>query len=186
MVGHKRSGGWRVAFPAPTLGPAIVFSIGALVFSAAVLLGQNPCANTAEGQALFGKNCAGCHGADALGSDRGPALAGNRDLSDRSLRSLHELIKLGIPGTGMPAFDLPDKDLEALAEFVHSLNWQAAGTSVPGDPAAGEKYFFGNGKCSSCHMVSSRGSAVGPNLSNLGNEKTLEEIRAALLSPMRM
>lgn len=159
--------------------------IVALVFSPVLLWGQNPAAgaNPTDGQELFGKNCAGCHGADALGTDRGPALAGNRALTERSVRSLRELIKLGVPGTGMPAFDLPDKDLDALAEFVHALNWQASGTSVPGDPAAGEQFFFGKGKCSSCHMVSGQGSPIGPDLSNLGNEMTLGEIRAKLLEP---
>ena len=159
--------------------------MAAIVFSPVLLRGQNTAAqaNPADGKRLFGENCSGCHGADALGSDKAPALAGNRSLTNRSVRRLRDLIKLGIPDNGMPAFDLPDKDLDALAEFVHSLNWRASATTIPGDAAAGEQFFFGKGKCSSCHMVSSKGSPIGPDLSNLGNELTVKELRAALLEP---
>jgi PQQ-dependent dehydrogenase (methanol/ethanol family) len=156
-----------------------------LAFGPSLLAGQNPAAqdNPSDGPRLFSQNCAGCHGADARGTNKAPALAGNRDMVNRSVRRLHELIKIGIPGTGMPAFDLPDKDLDALAEFLHAMHWQAAGANVPGDPAAGETFFFGTGKCGSCHMVSSKGSPTGPDLSNLGNEMTVGEIASALKNP---
>lgn len=132
---------------------------------------------------MFGEHCAGCHGADARGTDKAPALSGNRNTSDRSVRQLRELIGNGIPGTGMPAFGLPATDLDALTELVHEMHWQAAGNNLPGDPAAGERFFFGKGKCSSCHMVSGRGSPVGPDLSNLGNEMTVQQIQSALKEP---
>jgi PQQ-dependent dehydrogenase (methanol/ethanol family) len=156
-----------------------------LVLGPALLWGQNRAVQTdlSQGKKLFGENCSGCHGADALGTDRGPALAGNRSLTNRSVRRLGELIKLGIPANGMPAFDLPDKDLTALAEFVRSLNGRASAAVVPGDAAAGEQFFFGKGKCGSCHMVASKGSPIGPDLSNLGNEFTVNELREALLHP---
>ncbi len=140
-------------------------------------------ADSTDGQKLFRQNCAGCHGADARGNDKAPALSGNRRVSDRSIQQLRQLIKTGIPGTGMPAFDLPSKDLDALAEFLHSMNGQAAGTSQQGDAAAGEAYFFGKGKCSSCLMVASQGSPIGPDLSNLGNEMTTAEIETAVKNP---
>ena len=165
------------------LNRALVMMV--LALGPSFLLGQNPYAppHLTDGQRLFGENCAGCHGADARGTDRAPALSGNRNMSNRSVRQLRELIKIGIPGTSMPAFDLPDKDLDALAEFLHSMHWQAAGTNLPGDPAAGEMFFFGKGKCSTCHMVSSNGAPIGPDLSDLGNAKTVEEIQSALKEP---
>ena len=167
------------------IGPNTALVMIVLAFGPSLLLGQNPSAlpNPTDGQRLFGENCAGCHGADARGTDKSPALSGNRNMSSRSVRQLHELIKIGIPGTGMPAFDLPDKDLEALAEFLHSMHWQAAGTNLPGDPAAGEMFFFGKGKCGACHMVSSKGSPIGPDLSDLGNDMTVEEIQSAFKEP---
>jgi PQQ-dependent dehydrogenase (methanol/ethanol family) len=166
-------------------GPHLRVVMIALTFRASVLVGQNPTAfsNRVDGQALFSQNCAGCHGADAEGTEKAPALAGNRDVMNRSVRRLHELINIGILGTGMRAFNLSDKDLDTLAEFLHSLPWLAAETNLPGNPTAGEKFFFGGGKCNSCHMVSGKGSPIGPDLSSLGNEMTVAEIESALKNP---
>ncbi len=77
----------------------------------------------------------------------------------------------------MPKFDLPDAQLDALAAFVRAMNSPAADNALPGDPAVGEKFFFGAGNCASCHMVLGRGRAIGPDLSNVGREMTAPEIR---------
>jgi PQQ-dependent dehydrogenase (methanol/ethanol family) len=137
----------------------------------------------AQGRQVFAQRCAGCHGADALGTDRAPRLAGNREVSERSVFRLQQIILHGIPGTGMPAFALPSGDLNAVANLVHSFTWQAASSNVPGDAAAGEHYFFGAGQCATCHMVDGRGTAVGPDLSQEGLSKTVGELRSALLDP---
>ncbi len=83
----------------------------------------------------------------------------------------------------MPPFDLPAAELDALAGLVRSLNGPAAEGMVSGDPAAGEKYFFGQGQCVSCHMVYGKGQPVGPDLSNVGSEMTVGQIREALFQP---
>ncbi|HEV2423827.1 MAG TPA: PQQ-binding-like beta-propeller repeat protein [Terriglobia bacterium] len=132
---------------------------------------------------IFASRCAGCHGLDAHGTDQGPALAGNAALRGRSLAWLRNLIHSGIPTSGMPAFSLPESELEDLAVLVHSLNSPAAEQAVPGDREAGERFFFGKGQCSSCHMVSGRGRPVGPDLSNVAHELTVDELRQALLQP---
>ena len=137
----------------------------------------------ARAQKLYSLNCAGCHGADFRGTDQGPALEGNLQLREMSSRRIESTIKNGVSRAGMPAFNLPPDDLNALALFVASLNAPAARTAVRGNPQAGEKFFFGKGECSSCHMVAGRGKPIGPDLSNLGNEKTLEEIVSALKDP---
>src|SRR5258708_6867123 len=139
--------------------------------------------NPAESQKIYGERCVGCHGADARGTDQAPGLAGNPRMRGRSVQELRGVIRNGIPGTGMPPFDLPARELDALAKFVYSLNGEAAATDVPGDVAAGERFFFGNGRCASCHMVSGRGRPVGPDLSSVGHTMALHEIRLALLQP---
>jgi len=137
----------------------------------------------ASGKAIFAERCVVCHGPEAQGTNRGPALAGSRSLRGRSTQQLHRLIQNGIPAAGMPTFDLPAAELDALAAFVHSLNSPAAESSAPRDTAAGERFFFGAGQCASCHMVGGRGTAIGPDLSNAGREMTVEEIRKALRDP---
>jgi PQQ-dependent dehydrogenase (methanol/ethanol family) len=93
------------------------------------------------------------------------------------------VIQNGIPSGGMPAFDLPASKLNALAALVHSLNSPAAESVVPGDRLAGEQYFAGKGRCTSCHMVDGKGSPVGPDLSNVARVMTVDEIRSSLLQP---
>ncbi len=160
--------------------------IVSLILGPALLLGQNlPLATpkSIEGKTLYAERCAGCHGADGLGTDRGPELVGSRSLRERSILQLRGLIQKGVPSSGMPAFDLPGHELDALAAFVHSLNSPSAKGKVSGDAAAGERFFFGPGRCASCHMVAGKGEPIGPDLSNAGNEMTISEIREALLVP---
>jgi PQQ-dependent dehydrogenase (methanol/ethanol family) len=159
--------------------------LATLVVSPAGLWGQArpAAARLGEGEKLFAEHCAGCHGPDARGSDRGPALAGNRRLRSRSFLSLRSLIRKGIPDAGMPLFDLPAGELDALANLVGSMNPPASASTVPGNAAAGEQFFFGNGQCGSCHMVSGRGATNGPDLSSLGREQTVDDIRKSLLEP---
>jgi len=147
---------------------------------------QNPPAGpvgASEAKEIFVRRCGGCHGPDARGSDRGPALAEVRRLRARSVQQLRDIIQKGIPGTGMPPFDLPAPELDALAALVRSLNGPAAESAVSGDPSAGEQYFFGRGQCASCHMVFGNGQPVGPDLSNIGTEMTVGQIREAVLEP---
>lgn len=162
-------------------------ALAVLIASVSTLSGQQPAgaapANPAGAAQIFAVQCAGCHGTDAHGTNMGPALAGNRGLSRRSTGWIRNVIHNGIPSGGMPAFNLPGDELDALATFIHSLNTRAAEATVPGDRAAGEQYFFGEGKCSSCHMVDGRGEAVGPDLSDIANNDTLSQLRGSLLQP---
>src|SRR5258708_7038648 len=155
--------------------------IAALGLSLMLLPGQNP--KQDAGERSYAKQCAGCHGADALGTDRGPGLAGNRRVRSRSGDQLRAFIRKGSPGGGMPPFDLPADELDALADWLRSLNAPAAQSGALGDPEAGRRFFHAKGNCASCHMVFGGGRAIGPDLSNAGNEMTVDEIRAALLSP---
>jgi len=158
----------------------------ALVLSAALLVAQNPPAAPAsleEGRRAYAARCVGCHGADARGTDQAPGLAGNRRMGTPSVQKLRDVIRNGIAGTGMPGFDLPARELDALAVFVHSLNSEAAASEVPGDLVAGEQFFFGKGQCASCHMVSGRGEPIGPDLSNVGHTMSINWIRSVLLEP---
>src|SRR5947207_12391621 len=81
----------------------------------------------------YAKLCAGCHGADARGTQQGPGLAGNPMVRRRSMQNLRSVILKGIPAAGMPPFDLPGSTVDALATLVASLNASAAETNVPGN-----------------------------------------------------
>ncbi|MCZ2080280.1 MAG: PQQ-binding-like beta-propeller repeat protein [Bryobacterales bacterium] len=152
-------------------------------FAPVFLYGQNLPATAAQGDELYAKQCAGCHGADARGTDRGPGLASNRRVRSRNADQLRAFIRKGAPSSGMPGFDLPENELDALAALLRSLNAPAAQAVATGDAAAGKAFFEGRGQCTSCHMVTGAGRAIGPDLSNAGNEMTVEELREALTQP---
>lgn len=152
---------------------------GFLLLAASSLFAYQP----QDGQQTYNKLCAGCHGDDARGSQQGPGLAGNASLRRRTPLSIRNVIVRGIPAAGMPGFDLPAAVLDDLVAMVRSLNAAAAETNVPGDRAAGREFFFGKGKCSTCHMAQGAGSPVGPDLSAAARERTVDQLRESLVNP---
>jgi PQQ-dependent dehydrogenase (methanol/ethanol family) len=122
-----------------------------------------------------------CHGDNGDGNDRGPALANNRRLRRFSEADIQNLIK---NGTGpMPAFPLPQEQLQALAGFVRGLSATAFEIKPAGDAAAGERIFFGKGRCAGCHTAMGRGKANGPDLSDVARQLTLAELEQSLTDP---
>src|SRR2546426_688973 len=140
-------------------------SIVAVVFVAllaSVASGQN----VETGKKQFEARCAGCHGADGAGGERGPGIVDIRPGRRRS-QNLREIINNGIPDAGMPPFKLSDSEMEATLAFLGSLTAPAAQRPVDGAVDSGRQFFFGKGNCSSCHMIGGRGGVLGPDLSNL-------------------
>ncbi|MGE0405548.1 MAG: PQQ-binding-like beta-propeller repeat protein, partial [Candidatus Korobacteraceae bacterium] len=152
----------------------------ALCFAAPVVAQQ---ASPLEmGEQLFGTVCAGCHGTGANGGERGPSLVNSRSVRGRSEAQLQQLIREGTSG-GMPPFALPQEQLQALAQWIRSLNVSAFEVKPAGDVAAGEQFFFGKGQCSSCHMIAGRGGSNGPDLSDVGRQLALRDLQLALDNP---
>ncbi|MGI8990334.1 MAG: PQQ-binding-like beta-propeller repeat protein, partial [Bryobacteraceae bacterium] len=157
-----------------------------LVLMPALLAIALPCirarAQELPAKQTFAKLCAACHGEGATGTDRGPALVDNGTLRKRSASEIHDLIRSGTRG-GMPAFPLPEEQLQPLALWVHSLNASAYDVKPAGDTGSGERFFFGEGKCATCHMIAGRGKVNGPDLSDIGRELTLGDLERALDAP---
>ena len=78
----------------------------------------------------------------------------------------------------MPAFPLPQADVDQIVRYIRSLNAAPAATAVAGDAKAGEQIFFGSGQCATCHTAGGRGSSYGPDLSSIANRLRLERIAA--------
>lgn len=151
-----------------------------------LLLASGACLAPAQdpaGAGVFSARCSVCHGADAGGTERGPNLAGNRRVRGLTIVELQRVIHDGIPGSGMPGFNLPATELDAVTAYVRSMSAPAAEAHIAGDRAAGEQFFLGKGGCGGCHMALGRGKAVGPDLSNIAREMTLPEIEEALKRP---
>ena len=131
----------------------------------------------------FVESCAVCHGVDGRGSARGPNLTQGMIVSRGSDEEVAGVIRLGVPNSAMPAFALPDSEIKQLVAFIRSLGIRAAQLVVAGDRDLGKQLFFGKGRCSGCHMIRGQGGLLGPDLSNVGGDRTLAEIRQSILRP---
>ncbi len=160
--------------------------IGFLAWIALAALAQKPvipedAAAVEAGRQIYMGSCSGCHGATGEGS-QGPSLLSGRAsrLNDSTLLSS---IKNGLPGTSMPNFPMSDVKIGQVASFVRSLTAPAIRTTVAGDTERGREVFFGSGRCSTCHMIQGRGGHLGPDLSNIGAERTVPQLRESILKP---
>jgi mono/diheme cytochrome c family protein len=112
-----------------------------------------------RGKQLQVAQCGFCHGSNARGGQQGPDLTRSALVqSDEDGRQLGEFLKVGRPEKNMPKFDLPERDVVDLATFLHATIEQVSDRDkykildiLVGDPKAGEAFFNGAGRCSSCH-----------------------------------
>jgi alcohol dehydrogenase (cytochrome c) len=140
------------------------------------------------GKRQFQARCVSCHGEDGTGGARGITIVDVPRPRATSKEAVRDLIARGIPNRGMPAFSISDEELDSIAAYVVSLmasatNTPAAIDSAPGNAAAGERFFAGKGNCTSCHMVRGQGGVLGPDLSNIGRDRTQAQIERALRDP---
>ena len=132
---------------------------------------QRPLADPAiiaRGKSLYGVHCTACHGPDLRGGDQGGPnlLRSEAILVDQKGETILPIIRDGRRGAVgvMPASQLPENDILAIAEFLHSVMGQAGRQGRPperetpfelnvlvGDASAGQVYF--QRACSRCHSV---------------------------------
>jgi alcohol dehydrogenase (cytochrome c) len=136
------------------------------------------------GKRQFLTRCAGCHGEDGAGGGHGPNVIDLRRPRATSRQEVRDLIRKGLAEAGMPAFPLAEAELDSITGYFLTLKTPAAAPSAtPGDTAAGERFFAGKGGCAGCHMVRGRGGILGPDLSNVGRERTAAQMELALRDP---
>src|SRR5579872_5394033 len=160
----------------------VVCFVSVALTTTMVLAAQSPQAHIEAGRAEFASRCAICHGADGRGGDRGPNLVEGRD-RDRSKEQIQSIIRKGVPGAGMPAFQLPTSVEAELVDFVYSLTAPAAESGISGDVGAGKALFWGRGHCGDCHTIQGRGRVLGPDLTSIGRTRTLAELEDSLREP---
>jgi alcohol dehydrogenase (cytochrome c) len=128
------------------------------------------------GRAIFEATCAACHGPQASGSERAPALNTGVFSRGNEPYDVFQVIHNGVPGTMMPSFSaLPAEDIWRVVTYLASLSGGAVAAApaaqAQASPAAirtGERLFFGPAGCASCHEVNGRGAVAGVDLSASG------------------
>jgi putative heme-binding domain-containing protein len=134
------------------------------------------------GKQLFAGSCAGCHGPQGQGG-RGPNLRQQVMWHTLTDDEMVLIIQKGVPGAGMPGANLAQEQIWQLVAFVRWLTAPAFEAPPPGNVAAGEALFWGQGECANCHRIMGRGGLLGPDLSNIGAQRSVEQIREAVIDP---
>lgn len=122
----------------------------------------------ARGSTLYAIQCRGCHGVDLRGGDLGGPnlLRSQLVLSDQAGETIAPVVMNGRNPPGgkpMPAMPLPRADIDAIAEYIHSVAATAQPQGAPppgaqvelnllvGNARSGERYFAA--QCAGCHSV---------------------------------
>src|SRR5947207_10226126 len=89
-------------------------------------------------------------------------------MEDENGKQLGEFLKVGRPDKGMPKVDLTAQEVSDLATFLHAGIAAAANRRaykilniLTGDAKAGEAFFNGAGKCSTCHSAAGDLKSIG-------------------------
>ena len=140
----------------------------AVAGTTALLAGQAPRdaarfdpAAVERGQKLLAAECGFCHGSTARGGSSGPDLTRSELVAnDVNGKQLGEFLHVGRPEAGMPKFALTNAQIADLATYLHSTIYAAVSRRefkildvLVGDPKAGEVFFYGAGKCGTCHST---------------------------------
>jgi len=164
--GHKR---WQTFVGSAGALTAFVF-LGTILPAQQQALGpQTDTAAVERGKLLLGQQCGFCHGANARGGSSGPDLTRSELVQeDENGKQLGDFLRVGRPDRGMPKFDLSAQDSVDLAAFLHSEIYLASNRRLykildvlVGDPRAGEAYFNGAGRCTTCHSPSGDLKGIG-------------------------
>ncbi|MBS1808177.1 MAG: c-type cytochrome [Acidobacteria bacterium] len=135
----------------------------------------------AQAERLYQTHCAACHGPKGEGGN-GPTLATPKLTRATTDELLFKVIKEGVAGTEMPGSRLDDMEIRQLGQWVRKLG-QMPIEQVAGNSIRGEKLYLGKGDCASCHAINGRGSAFGPDLSEIGLRRGAKHLRASLVEP---
>jgi putative heme-binding domain-containing protein len=134
-----------------------------------------------RGKRLFEGQCARCHGMQG-GGGMGANLRRPKLRHAADDQGLFDLIRNGLPGTGMPfTWAMSDNEVRDVVAYVRSLG-RIPAEPLPGDPGKGQR-IYGKAQCASCHIVAGKGGSLGPELSDIGSRRGIEFLRGAMLHP---
>jgi putative heme-binding domain-containing protein len=170
--------------PALALVPALLLAAG----TARAQHGYTP-SEIEEGGRQYRLNCITCHGPDGnlvTGIDLGRGKFRRASTDDDIINTILN----GVPGTGMPAFEMILPRAQVIVAYLRSLAAEPAGISRAaknGNAIRGKTIFESvsgsNNSCLSCHRVRANGGTSGPDLSDIGLNKRAIEIETAILHP---
>jgi putative heme-binding domain-containing protein len=137
----------------------------------------------ARGKQLFLGHCAPCHGPEGDGG-KGANLARPTLPRGADDAALFRTIQNGILGTEMPrAWEMTDHEVWQVAAFVRTLGKVGGSQATSGDASRGGDLARSKGNCLHCHVIAGEGVSMGPDLSEIGNRRSADFLRRALVDP---
>ena len=142
---------------------------------------QYPQADIAYGLSLYTAKCVVCHGPQGDGAG-GVNLRSGKFRNATTDRELAQFIRAGSPA-GMPPMALDNSEMTGVIAYLRNMNAIDTATVQTGDARRGHALFDGKGGCMSCHRVGAAGSRVGPNLTDIGSQRSPASIQRSLIDP---
>lgn len=160
----------------------LVLIARALVTSTALFAQHNTAQDIDDGGRAFRNTCANCHGPDG---DQVSGIDLGRNVFRRAKtdQDLVQIIRSGVPGTSMPASDMPVAQAEQIVSYLRSVAATKRSASGVGDVERGKALFEGKGSCGACHRVNGAGSRTGPDLTNVGQLRRSIELETSVVDP---
>ena len=139
-------------------------------------------ADIAYGARLYANQCSMCHGAngDSVGT---VDLRSGRFRNATTDQQLTNLIRTGIRGTGMPAFQFDSAELAGIVAYLRNMRTFDARAVPVGDASRGLTVFEGKGDCAKCHRTDGSGAGMAPDLVDVGALRTAAALQASVLDP---
>ena len=154
------------------------------LLASGVLLAQHEYTATdiENGGRQYVNNCVYCHGPE------GDQIAGVSLFHGRFKRAVSDddivqIIRNGVPGTGMPAQNMNDANARTIVAYLRSAAAVPPSTLTGGNAARGKSLFEGKGQCATCHRVMGSGSRIAPDLSDIGMQRRATELEKSLVDP---
>ena len=154
------------------------------MLASGALLAQHeyPATDIENGGRQYTNNCVYCHGPE------GDQIAGVNLFQGRFKRAVSDddivqVIRNGVPGTGMPAQNMNDSNARTIVAYLRSEKLGPASTLTGGDATRGKTLFEGKGQCTTCHRVEGSGSRMAPDLSDIGMQRRTVELEKSLVDP---
>lgn len=173
-----------IAFSQYRLIVLLVWAAGASQFVQAQSI--NPLQSNPQaveiGGTLFRAQCSSCHGADAKGiaTIDAPDLTLIWSRGEKTDEAVFQTIRNGIPGSIMPPHGFPDAEIWMLVSYLRSVAVKGA-SGIAGNADRGAELFKDN--CVRCHRVEGTGGSLGPNLSNITQQRLLDELTLSVRNP---
>jgi putative heme-binding domain-containing protein len=134
------------------------------------------------GMRSFRGRCARCHGNDARGI-QAPDLTISASVLDDA--AMFRVIRVGVPGTEMPAggpTTMTEMEVWRIVAYLRTLAGSQEGPPR-GNPENGARIFWERAGCGACHWVQGRGGRLGPELSRIGAARSQAFLAAKIRNP---